>query len=66
MDGLPLAALLGLVVGLIRALTGAGGGIHAVPLPVFGSGASVAEAGPIGLLAVGMVGKVLLAPVAAA
>lgn len=52
MDGLPLAAPSGLAVGLIRAPTGAG--------------ASVAEAGPIGLLAVGMVGKVLLAPVAAA
>lgn len=46
--------LLGLVVGLILALTGAGGGILAVPLLVFGTGISVAEAGPIGLLAVGM------------
>jgi len=50
MEGLPLAAPPGLAVGLILAPTGA----------------SVAEAGPIGLLAVGMVGKVLLAPVAAA
>ena len=50
-----LAALgLGLVVGLILALTGAGGGILAVPLLVFGLGASVAEAGPVGLMAVGM------------
>lgn len=48
------ATLLGLVVGLILALTGAGGGILAVPLLVFGTGISVAEAGPIGLLAVGM------------
>lgn len=48
------AAALGLVVGLILALTGAGGGILAVPLLVFGTGAGVAEAGPIGLLAVGM------------
>jgi hypothetical protein len=48
------AALLGLVVGLILALTGAGGGILAVPLLVFGTGIGVAEAGPVGLLAVGM------------
>ncbi|QOY92750.1 sulfite exporter TauE/SafE family protein [Massilia sp. UMI-21] len=54
MDPLPLAVVLGLVVGLILALTGAGGGILAVPLLVFGTGAGVAEAGPIGLLAVGM------------
>ena len=48
------ALALGLVVGLILALTGAGGGILAVPLLVFGLHLSVAEAGPIGLLAVGM------------
>jgi uncharacterized membrane protein YfcA len=42
------------VVGLILAPTGAGGGILAVQLLVFGLGASVAEAGPVGLLAVGM------------
>jgi uncharacterized membrane protein YfcA len=46
--------VLGLVVGAILALTGAGGGILAVPLLVFGAGISVADAGPIGLLAVGM------------
>ena len=45
---------LGLVVGVILALTGAGGGILAVPLLVFGIQMSVAQAGPIGLLAVGM------------
>lgn len=45
---------LGLVVGLILALTGAGGGILAVPLLVFGLHMSMAQAGPIGLLAVGM------------
>lgn len=45
---------LGLVVGVILALTGAGGGILAVPLLVFGTGIDVAAAGPIGLLAVGM------------
>lgn len=48
------SALLGLAVGLILALTGAGGGILAVPLLVFGTGVKVAEAAPIGLLAVGM------------
>lgn len=48
------AIVLGLIVGVILALTGAGGGILAVPLLVFGTGISVAEAGPIGLLAVGM------------
>jgi uncharacterized protein len=46
--------VLGLVVGVILALTGAGGGILAVPLLVFGAGIGVAQAGPIGLLAVGM------------
>ena len=45
---------LGLAVGVILALTGAGGGILAVPLLVFGMQMSVAQAGPIGLLAVGM------------
>ncbi len=45
---------LGLVVGVVLALTGAGGGILAVPLLVFGLHMGVAQAGPIGLLAVGM------------
>lgn len=45
---------LGLVVGVVLALTGAGGGILAVPLLVFGMQMGVAQAGPIGLLAVGM------------
>lgn len=48
------ALALGGVVGLILALTGAGGGILAVPLLVFGTGIGVAAAGPIGLMAVGM------------
>jgi len=46
--------LLGLLVGVILALTGAGGGILAVPLLVFVMGLEVAEAGPVGLLAVGL------------
>jgi uncharacterized membrane protein YfcA len=45
---------LGLVVGVILALTGAGGGILAVPLLIFGAGLGVAQAAPIGLMAVGM------------
>jgi uncharacterized membrane protein YfcA len=48
-----IVLLLGLTVGVILALTGAGGGILAVPLLVFGAGLSMAEAGPIGLLGVG-------------
>jgi len=49
-----MVLLLGLTVGVILALTGAGGGILAVPLLVFGAGLSMVEAGPIGLLAVGL------------
>lgn len=45
---------LGLMIGVILALTGAGGGILAVPLLMFGARQSVAQAGPIGLLAVGI------------
>jgi uncharacterized membrane protein YfcA len=48
------ALLLGLVVGIILALTGAGGGILAVPLLVFGAGVTLVQAAPIGLMAVGM------------
>lgn len=49
-----LSLALGVVVGIIMGLTGAGGGILAVPLLVFGLHMSVAQAGPIGLLAVGI------------
>jgi len=49
-----LYLFLGLVTGAILALTGAGGGILAVPLLVFGAHMGMAQAGPIGLLAVGM------------
>jgi uncharacterized membrane protein YfcA len=48
------ALFLGLVVGIILALTGAGGGILAVPLLVFGVGIAMVQAAPIGLMAVGM------------
>jgi uncharacterized membrane protein YfcA len=48
------ALVLGALVGLTLALTGAGGGILAVPLLVFSLGLGVAEAAPVGLLAVGL------------
>ena len=48
------AFALGALVGLLLALTGAGGGILAVPLLVFALHLGVAEAAPIGLLAVGL------------
>lgn len=48
------ALLFGTLVGVVMGLTGAGGGILAVPLLVFGMHLTVAEAGPIGLLAVGI------------
>ena len=51
-------AVLGAIVGLILALTGAGGGILAVPLLVFGMGLPMAKASPIGLLAVGLAAAV--------
>jgi len=49
-----IVVLLGFTVGIILALTGAGGGILAVPLLVFGAGLGLADAGPIGLMAVGL------------
>lgn len=49
-----ISASLGALVGVILALTGAGGGIVAVPLLVFGLKLDVATAGPIGLAAVGI------------
>ena len=49
-----LHLLLGVVVGVILALTGAGGGILAGPLRVFGAGLGMAQAAPIGLTAGGM------------
>ncbi|WP_277593295.1 sulfite exporter TauE/SafE family protein [Pseudomonas chlororaphis] len=53
-----LGAGLGALIGAILALTGAGGGILAVPLLVFGLGLSMVEAAPIGLLAVGLAAAV--------
>lgn len=49
-----LPAVLGLGVGAVLALTGAGGAIIAVPLLVFGLHLGLAQAAPIGLLAVAL------------
>jgi uncharacterized protein len=48
-----LGALLGAAVGLALALTGAGGGVLAVPLLIFGLHLDVRSAAPVGLIAVG-------------
>jgi uncharacterized membrane protein YfcA len=53
-----LGAGLGAIVGLILALTGAGGGILAVPLLVFVLDLSVQQAVPVGLIAVGLAAAV--------
>jgi uncharacterized membrane protein YfcA len=53
-DAIGSGLVLGALVGIVMGLTGAGGGILAVPLLVFGMQLTVAEAGPIGLLAVGV------------
>jgi uncharacterized membrane protein YfcA len=49
---------LGVFVGMMMALTGAGGGILSVPLLVFGLNLSIASAGPIGLLAIAVAGSI--------
>jgi uncharacterized protein len=54
MEGAALAVALGAAVGLILALTGAGGGILAVPLLVFGLHLPMARSAPVGLIAVGL------------
>jgi uncharacterized membrane protein YfcA len=53
-----IGAGLGTIIGAVLALTGAGGGILAVPLLVFGLGLTMIEAAPVGLLAVGMAAAV--------
>lgn len=47
-----LAAVLGIAVGLVLGLTGAGGSILAVPLLMFGLGWTLPQAAPVALLAV--------------
>lgn len=49
---------LGLLVGVVLALTGAGGGILTVPLLIFVVGLDLPQAAPIGLMAVGLAGWV--------
>ena len=49
-----LALDFGAVVGLILALSGAGGGIIAVPLLVFGLKLAMQQGAPVGLMAVGL------------
>lgn len=49
-----LSSLLGFIVGLTLGLTGAGGGILAVPALVLGVGLSMTTAAPIALIAVGL------------
>jgi uncharacterized protein len=47
-----IAALAGLIIGAIMGLTGAGGGILAVPALAFGMGWSMQQAAPVALIAV--------------
>lgn len=49
-----LVVLLGAIIGLVMGLTGAGGGILAVPALVMGLGLSMTAAAPIALAAVGI------------
>lgn len=51
---MPVELGLGMAVGVIMALTGAGGGILAVPLLIFAADLPLSQAAPIALLAVGM------------
>ena len=53
-----LSLLMGAAVGIVLALTGAGGGILAVPLLVFGLHLQMSQAAPVGLLAVGLAASV--------
>ena len=54
METLALAMILGALIGLVMALTGAGGGVLSIPLLVFGLHLPVQQAAPVGLVAVGL------------
>ena len=54
MDATLLASCLGAVIGVVLALTGAGGGVLAIPLLVFGLHLPLQQAAPVGLVAVGL------------
>ncbi len=58
-----IAVFLGIIVGLVLGLTGAGGSIFAVPLLIFGLGWDMKQATPVALLAVG--GAALLGTIGA-
>jgi hypothetical protein len=53
-----LTLALGLVIGLVMGLTGAGGGVLAVPALVFGLGLSMPQAAPIAMVGVGLAAAV--------
>lgn len=53
-----LTLLLGLAIGLVMGLTGAGGGVLAVPALVFGLGLSMAQAAPVAMVGVGLAAAV--------
>ena len=54
METIALALALGVLIGLVLAFTGAGGGVLAIPLLVFGLHLPLQQAAPIGLVAVGL------------
>jgi len=58
MEAVALSAALGSLIGLVLAFTGAGGGILAMPLLVFGLHLPVQQAAPVGLAAVGIASAV--------
>lgn len=58
MEPATLAVGLGAIIGLVLAFTGAGGGVLAIPLLVFGLHLPVQQAAPAGLVAVGMAAAV--------
>lgn len=58
MEPATLAVALGAIIGLVLAFTGAGGGVLAIPLLVFGLHLPVQQAAPAGLVAVGMAAAV--------
>src|SRR5690554_6488072 len=49
-----VGSILGFIIGVVLGLTGAGGGIFAVPALVFGLGMDIQTAAPVALMAVGM------------
>jgi len=58
MEPAAVAVALGAIVGVVLALTGAGGGVLAIPLLVFGLHLKVQQAAPVGLFAVGLAAAV--------